>query len=120
MTIFKAMIKFQSFIAQYGDLSIADEAKIDDVTLSFFGKRTTAFEIKFDIAVRLGYYEIHDESETVSEYYVLTEKGAEFLKKREDVQLKWRYGVIGSIFGIAATGTFELIKYLIERFSYGG
>ena len=120
MTIYKAMYKFQSFLLRYSNLTEDDEDTFNAALLTFFGKDTTKFEIKLNIAITLGYFELNEDAKTIGESYSLTEQGAEFLKKREDVQLKWTYGLIGTLAGIAATGIFELIKYLIERLSNGG
>lgn len=116
MTIYKAMYKFQAFLLKYADLTEDDEDKFQQAMLTYFGKDTT----KLEIALTLGYFEYNENAKTVGELYSLTEKGAEYLKKREDVQLKWLYGLIGTLVGIAATGVFEFIKYLIERFANGG
>lgn len=120
MTISKAMYQFQSFILKYGDMPMSNEDALNAAATAFFGKDTTKLELKFNIAVRLGYFEITYGAETLDEYYTLSEKGAEYLKKREDVQLKWIYGIFGTLIGSASVGIIELIKYLIERFSNGG
>lgn len=120
MTIYKAMYKFQAFLLKYADLTEDDEDKFQQAMLTYFGKDTTKLELKLEIALTLGYFEYNENATTVGECYSLTEKGAEYLKKREDVQLKWLYGLIGTLVGSTTVGLIEIIKYLVERFANGG
>lgn len=110
MTIAKTLYKFLDFIFEYGELPTDNFDEIYNAASSFFGKSFKSVKRKLEVISKLNFIEEIDTADTLDEYYQLTEKGAEYLRKNEVTWLKFGFGTLGTVIGAAAIAIFDVIK----------